>query len=138
MKKKIRFVDIPTTYNALVAFHPPRILHDEGEFAKTITVVDALAGHRLTKDQDDYLELLSWIVENYEDETIPEPDDIVKIAEKLAAATKKSEIRRLHRQFFIAWYGRDHCNKPDVKKFIAYGGKRLCALDLADLPWRKR
>lgn len=69
----ISFPSIPTTYDALIAFHPPRVIHDKTEFENTTAIVDAMAGHKLTKDQDDYLELLSQIIEAYENEHVDAP-----------------------------------------------------------------
>ena len=64
---------LPTTYSQLVAFHTPRPIHDVVGYQNAVEVIDALAGHRLNPDQEDYLELLSRLVETYETETSPEP-----------------------------------------------------------------
>lgn len=68
----IDFKSLPTKYQDLVAFHPPRVIRDKVDYKNTTTLIDAMAGHKLTKDQDDYLELLSQIVEAYEDEQLSE------------------------------------------------------------------
>ena len=66
MKTATALSDLPETYAELVAFHLPRPIRDDVAYRNTVEVVDALAGHRLTRDQDDYLELLSQLVESYE------------------------------------------------------------------------
>ena len=57
---------MPTRYAELVALHMPRPIHDRVAYDNTVEVIDALAGHRLNADQDDYLELLGQLVETYE------------------------------------------------------------------------
>ena len=57
---------LPTRYSELVALHMPRPIHDRVAYDNTVEVIDALAGHKLNADQDDYLELLSQLVETYE------------------------------------------------------------------------
>ena len=57
---------LPTRYAELVALHMPRPIHDRVAYANTVEVIDALAGHKLNADQEDYLELLSQLVETYE------------------------------------------------------------------------
>lgn len=57
---------LPKNYAQLVALHMPRPIHDRVAYDNTVEVVDALAGHELNADQEDYLELLSQLVEAYE------------------------------------------------------------------------
>ncbi len=57
---------LPKTYAGLVALHLPRPIHDQIACDNTVEVVDALAGAKLNADQEDYLELLSQLVESYE------------------------------------------------------------------------
>lgn len=65
------FSDLPTTYDGLVRLHMPRPIHDEATYRNTVELVDALAGHDLNPDQDDYLDLLSTLIERYEAATLP-------------------------------------------------------------------
>jgi HTH-type transcriptional regulator/antitoxin HigA len=58
--------ELPTRYAELVALHMPRPIHDRVAYDNTVEVIDALAGHKLNADQEDYLELLSQLVETYE------------------------------------------------------------------------
>ena len=65
--------ELPKTYAELVALHAPRPIHDEVSYDNTVQIVDALAGHRLNKDQDDFLEILSQQIEAYENEHLRPP-----------------------------------------------------------------
>jgi HTH-type transcriptional regulator/antitoxin HigA len=58
--------ELPTRYAELVAMNMPRPIHDRVAYDNTVEVIDALAGHKLNSDQEDYLELLSQLVETYE------------------------------------------------------------------------
>ncbi|SRR5690606_16250823 len=57
---------LPTRYADLVALHMPRPIHDQVAYDNTVELIDALAGHKLNADQEDYLELLGQLVEAYE------------------------------------------------------------------------
>ncbi|HVX86560.1 MAG TPA: hypothetical protein VH253_17390 [Phycisphaerae bacterium] len=71
--KSLPFHAMPKAYSDLVAMHPPRPLHDAIDHDNALAIVMQLAGHDLTPDQDDYLELLSELIENYERRTLPQP-----------------------------------------------------------------
>jgi HTH-type transcriptional regulator / antitoxin HigA len=62
---------LPKTSEELVALHVPRPIGDKVMYENTVAIVDALAGHGLNRDQDDYLEILSDLIESYEDENLP-------------------------------------------------------------------
>lgn len=64
------FDQLPKTYAGLVAWHMPRPLRDKSEYENAVEIVDQLAGHNLNADQDDYLDLLSNLVADYEDEHV--------------------------------------------------------------------
>lgn len=64
---------MPKTYAELVALHLPRPIHDKVSYDNAVEIVHALVGFKLNRDQEDYLELMGKIVEDYERETIPEP-----------------------------------------------------------------
>ena len=66
--QKMTFADIPLHYSALVAMFPPRPIHDPVDYANTLDVVMAMAGHELTRDQDDYLAILSEMILQYDRE----------------------------------------------------------------------
>jgi hypothetical protein len=56
---KLKFAEVPTKYSDLVAMYPPRPLRDEIDERNVEEIVMEMAGHDLTCDQDDYLDLLS-------------------------------------------------------------------------------
>ena len=63
---KTVFADIPLRYAELVAMFPPRPIHDSVDYANTMEIVMAMAGHTLTPDQDDYLTILSEMILHYD------------------------------------------------------------------------
>jgi HTH-type transcriptional regulator / antitoxin HigA len=69
---KLSFSRLPKTYDKLIKFHVPRPIHDEIGYKNTVEVVDALVGHQVNEDQDDYLLVLSGLVERYESDSLPE------------------------------------------------------------------
>jgi HTH-type transcriptional regulator/antitoxin HigA len=60
------FAEVPRTYEALCRVHLPRPIHDKIDLDNATEIVDFLAGHGLNADQEDYLDLLSDLVEEYE------------------------------------------------------------------------
>jgi len=69
----LTFSSIPKTYAGLVSLLVPRPIHDQAAYDNVVEVVHALAGFKLNRDQEDYLELMAKIIEDYERETTPEP-----------------------------------------------------------------
>ena len=67
------FSTLPKSYAGLVAMHMPRPIHDKVGYNNAVEMIHALAGHKLTADQDDYLSILAKLVEDYEQENLPEP-----------------------------------------------------------------
>jgi HTH-type transcriptional regulator/antitoxin HigA len=59
--------ELPKTYTDLVAVLVPRPIHDKISYDNTVAMIDALAGKDLNRDQEDYLEILSQLVEVYEE-----------------------------------------------------------------------
>src|SRR5262245_7491800 len=57
---------IPRTYGELVAVFAPRVIHDRIEFENASAVMNAMAGHALNKEQEDYLETLAILVDEYD------------------------------------------------------------------------
>ena len=62
----MRYEDVPKTYDQLLAMHPLRPIHNDVELAHATEMIDILAGHDLNVDQADYLDVLSTLVEVYE------------------------------------------------------------------------
>ncbi len=67
----MQFKEIPREYGALFAMFPVRPLHDRADLENKTEIVDAMAGHALSKDQEDYLDILSDQVMRYEEEHHP-------------------------------------------------------------------
>jgi HTH-type transcriptional regulator / antitoxin HigA len=71
---KIEFTRLPKDYAALCRMLTPRPIHDKVEFENVAEITDAMAGHKLTPDQEDYFDLLCRLIEDYEKEQgLPAP-----------------------------------------------------------------
>ncbi len=68
--ERLTFDRLPTTFDGLIKLHAPRPIHDAVGYKNTLEVVDALAGHELNRDQEDYLLLLSTLIERHEADTL--------------------------------------------------------------------
>jgi HTH-type transcriptional regulator/antitoxin HigA len=68
IKAKSKFEKLPRDYQGLVLMFMPRSIHDQIDYDNTVEVIDALAGHELSADQELYLDTLSTLVESYEEE----------------------------------------------------------------------
>jgi antitoxin component HigA of HigAB toxin-antitoxin module len=62
---------LPKSHAELIDLHVPRPIGDRASYENTVAIVDALAGHQLNNDQEDYLEILSDLIESYEEENLP-------------------------------------------------------------------
>ena len=69
--RSMNFRQMPREYAGLVRVFPPRPIHDRVDLANATEVIDALAGHDLTPDQEDYLDVLSDLVAKYEESRSP-------------------------------------------------------------------
>jgi antitoxin component HigA of HigAB toxin-antitoxin module len=67
----ISFGKLPKIYAELVALYPPRKIHDKVDARNTAEIMDAMAGHKLNRDQSDYFELLCDLYEEWESEQAP-------------------------------------------------------------------
>ena len=65
---KAEFARLPKDYAGLCRILTPRPIHDEVEFQNVTEITDAMAGHKLTPDQEDYFDLLCRLIEDYEKE----------------------------------------------------------------------
>jgi HTH-type transcriptional regulator / antitoxin HigA len=70
-KAKLTFRNLPTNYSALCDLLPPRPIHNAADYRKTIQISDALAGHDLSTDQEDYFDLLCRVIEDWEQPKVP-------------------------------------------------------------------
>ena len=65
---KIEFARLPRDYAGLCRLLTPRPIHDKADFENITEITDAMAGHKLTTDQEDYFVLLCRLIEDYEKE----------------------------------------------------------------------
>jgi len=73
MKAALDFKSLPKDYTDLLKMHMLRPLHDKVAYDNALEVLDAMAGHKLNGEQEDYFEALSSLVEVYERQHVPEP-----------------------------------------------------------------
>jgi antitoxin component HigA of HigAB toxin-antitoxin module len=73
---------LPTSYNGLVATFMPRPIHDKVGHDNTLAVIDALAGRSLNDEQEEYLDLLSTLLESYEADNLK--DELAALPRGLA------------------------------------------------------
>jgi len=65
---KIEFARLPKDYAGLCRLLTPRPIHDKVDLENVTEITDAMAGHKLTPDQEDYFDLLCRLIEDYEKE----------------------------------------------------------------------
>src|SRR4029450_7245547 len=73
----MRYEDVPKTYDQLLAMHPLRPIHNDVELEYATEMIDILAGRDLNADQADYLDVLSTLVEAYENTHYPLDDPAI-------------------------------------------------------------
>jgi antitoxin component HigA of HigAB toxin-antitoxin module len=67
-KLPIRFTQLPKDYAGLCRMLIPRPIRDKVDFENVTGITDAMAGQKLTSDQEDYFDLLCRLVQDYEGE----------------------------------------------------------------------
>jgi len=67
---KMDFARLPKDYAALCKLHMPRPIRDKVDFENVVEITDAMAGRKLTADQEDYFDLLCRLIEDHERERI--------------------------------------------------------------------
>ena len=65
------FSRFPKTYEGLCRLLLPRPIHDRVELENATEMVDLMAGHKLNAEQEDYLDLLSDLIADYEEAHSP-------------------------------------------------------------------
>ena len=71
---KIEFAKLPKDYAGLCRLLTPRPIHDKADSDNVTEITDAMAGHKLTADQEDYFDLLCRLIEDSEKEQgLPAP-----------------------------------------------------------------
>jgi HTH-type transcriptional regulator / antitoxin HigA len=67
---RLNFAGVPKDYAGLCRMLTPRPIHDKVDFGNVTEITDAMAGHKLTADQEDYFDLLCRLIEDYEKERV--------------------------------------------------------------------
>jgi HTH-type transcriptional regulator / antitoxin HigA len=67
---KIEFTRLPKDYTGLCRMLTPRPIHDKVDFENVAEITDAMAGHKLTTDQEDYFDLLCRLIEDYDKDQV--------------------------------------------------------------------
>lgn len=65
-RTKIQFARLPTDYIGLCRVFLPRPIKDKLDLENVTEIADAMAGHNLSPDQEDYFDLLCRLIEDYE------------------------------------------------------------------------
>ena len=71
-KNNIRFAALPRDYEALCRVRLPRPIRDKAEYESLLEIAEALAGfeEQMTADQDDYFDLVTSLLETWENEHV--------------------------------------------------------------------
>ena len=70
---RMTFSSLPADYEGLVRMFPLRPLHDKVDLVNATEVTDAMAGHDLNQDQEDYFAVLATLIDEYEQAHRPQP-----------------------------------------------------------------
>jgi HTH-type transcriptional regulator/antitoxin HigA len=70
----MEFAKLPKEHAGLCRILTPRPIHDKVEFQNVTEITDAMAGHELTPDQEDYFDLLCRLIEDYEKDRVQAPE----------------------------------------------------------------
>jgi HTH-type transcriptional regulator/antitoxin HigA len=65
------FPELPATYQGLIGLFPLRPIKDDVDAANVTEIIDSMAGHQLNPDQEDYLDVLSTLLADFEDKKYP-------------------------------------------------------------------
>jgi antitoxin component HigA of HigAB toxin-antitoxin module len=93
-KTKLASAEIPETYAELCRMLPPRKIEDKADYANVMEVIDAMAGLTLSRDQEDYLDLLSNLAASYEDKSVDMPKvPVIEVLKELMEESGLSQTR---------------------------------------------
>ncbi len=70
---KIAIPRLPKDYAGLCRLLAPRPIHDKADYQNVTEITEAMAGHDLTPDQEDYFDLLCRLIEDYERQRVEFP-----------------------------------------------------------------
>ncbi|MFA7238158.1 MAG: helix-turn-helix domain-containing protein [Phycisphaeraceae bacterium] len=79
-------------FDALCRMHPPRPIRDAVDLDNATEIIDAMAGHKLTADQADYLDTLATLIERYESENDPVDTSAVTGADLLRSLMEANDM----------------------------------------------
>src|SRR5947209_2701213 len=123
------FTGLPKDYAGLCRILIPRPIHDKVEFQSVTEITDAMAGHKLTADQEDYFDLLCRLIEDYEKEHVEAPKlTIIEALQHLldAHGMNTADLARLVEVYWVALapeFGRGRASQQAVLQ-----GSRLAGL----------
>ena len=76
LSTRYTFATLPKDYGELCRnILLPRPIRDRSHYRETLAVTDAMAGHRMNRDQSDYFELLCDLIESWERDHEPRLPD---------------------------------------------------------------
>ncbi|MBI5816500.1 MAG: transcriptional regulator [Nitrospinae bacterium] len=64
--QELVFKKLPITYKGLAGIIMPRPVHDEDDYDAMVEMADCLAGHDLSADQEEYLDVIARFISDYE------------------------------------------------------------------------
>lgn len=76
MKKavpRLTFASMPRDYQGLISLYPLRPIHDKVDLDNATEIADALAGQELSPDQEDYFDVLTTLMNEFERSRLPAP-----------------------------------------------------------------
>lgn len=126
---KIEFAQMPVSYRDLVAMHTPRPLHDRIDEENIEEIVSAMAGHQLTEDQEDYLDLLSDLLDKYQADahgrqrrkTTPQQRLVRLVEESGITPEKLTEILVCSQPLVsLILSGKRELSKPKIGRLASY------------------
>jgi HTH-type transcriptional regulator / antitoxin HigA len=72
-KSRLTFAALPRDYQGLISMFPLRPIHDQVDLDNATEIGDAMAGHDLSPDQEDYFDVLTTLMNEYERSHVAQP-----------------------------------------------------------------
>ncbi len=89
---KMHFAGLAKSYEDLVRMLVPRPIHSEDQSEQVWEIISMMAGHAdLTKDQEDYLLILTEMYEAWQKENDPMPAESLPLRQRLAYLLEQSQ-----------------------------------------------
>jgi HTH-type transcriptional regulator/antitoxin HigA len=70
-RRHLNINDVPRDWDGLLELYPLRPVRDEVDRENVTAIIDAMAGHALSDDQEDFLDTISTLLDAYESEHHP-------------------------------------------------------------------